>query len=168
MFPENRGRTHIGDLAPEGGFDRLGLAQVRHRDNYAGAFEDLLDAHRYCPGGDIVESLKPSLTELLLSAFFVEVDNEVGFFGVEVGGRVVKGEMAVFSYAYQCDIYGMVGDNCAEPAALGLQIICIAINKICCFQSSYSVDKSLIMHPPPHPLRLEIQPTATAESKLAY
>ena len=42
---------------------------------------------------------KPSFAHLLAAASFVEIDDEIGIFGIEIGWRIVEGEMTVLADA---------------------------------------------------------------------
>ena len=60
------------------------------------------------------EIRKPSFTDLLLAAGFVELDDDVGFLGFEVGGRIVEGEVAVFADTDEGDVDRGGGDGFAD------------------------------------------------------
>jgi hypothetical protein len=56
--------------------------------------------------GNVVEGGKPAFVELLAAAGIVESNDGVGLPCVEIGGRIVESEMAVFSDAHEGDIDG--------------------------------------------------------------
>ena len=59
------------------------------------ALHNLLDRHRNGLLGNIFGSGKPSLTELLFPAIFIQIDDEVWRLGFEIGRRIVEGQMSV-------------------------------------------------------------------------
>ena len=99
MIPQNGGGRHRADLAIETSLDRFRLARPWNNRNQLIDFHDLLDRHGYRLFWHLCDVGEPSLADLLMAAGFVELDNQIGFFGVEVSRRVIEGEMAVLSNA---------------------------------------------------------------------
>jgi len=51
---------------------------------------------------------------LLAAASFVEIDNEIGNFGLEIGGWIVERKMGVFADAGEDDVDGRGGEELAD------------------------------------------------------
>lgn len=51
---------------------------------------------------------------MLTAASFVEVDDEIRSFGLEIGGRIVEREMGVFADAGEGDVYRRGGEELAD------------------------------------------------------
>ncbi len=117
MFLQDGGGDLVGNWAFHSVLDGDGFAGIGDAADDVLAFHDLVDRHGDGLCGDIVECGEPALAELLFSAGIIEVDNEEGFLGVEVGGRVVEGEVPVFTDADKGDVDGMVADDVAQPRA---------------------------------------------------
>ena len=78
----------VADLPFERILRGLRLARVRHRQHDQRALQDLADAHRDRPLRHGVQCREPALAELLLPAGFVEIDDDIGLLGLEIGRRI--------------------------------------------------------------------------------
>ncbi len=114
--------VHRRHVALEGDFHRVGLARVGNGVDDAAALHDHAGAHGDGLLGDVVEGREPAFAELLFAADFVEVDDEVRLFCVEVARRVVEGDMAVFTDADEADVDDFVEQVFAELVDGGLEV----------------------------------------------
>lgn len=115
---QDRGGDVGGDFAFDGVADGFGFAGVGDGADDGGALHDLADAHGDGLAGHVVEGGEPAFAQLLAAAGVVELDDEVGFFGLEVGGRVVEGEVAVFADADEGDVDGVSAEDVGDAGAL--------------------------------------------------
>ncbi len=122
MVLKDARRDHVGHRALEAGGDGFGLAGVGHAQEDALGLADLADRHRDRLLGHIVEGCKPAFTKLLLAACFVEVNHEVGRFGVEVRGRIIERKVGVFTDPGKTDINRVLFDQRVETEALRFRI----------------------------------------------
>src|SRR5207245_10123354 len=65
---------------------------------------NLSNGHRYRLSWDIIQSRKPPLVKLLPAARFVECNDDIRFFGLEIRWRVVERQMAVLAHADKSDM----------------------------------------------------------------
>jgi len=114
----------VGQRTLDSTFDRLGFALVRNGVDDGFALEDLLDSHGDSLFGNVIEGREPALSELLFAAGFVESDDKISLFGLEVGGGIVEGDVAVLTDSDEGDVDGELGDAFAELFAdfLGIGI----------------------------------------------
>ena len=87
------------DGAFERGLHRRRLAFVGHHAEDVAALQNLLHRHAQGLRGHLIETPEPAFAHLLPPARLVQVHDEVGPFGGEVGRRIVEGEMAVLADA---------------------------------------------------------------------
>src|SRR5690606_21594569 len=79
------------------------------------------DRHRDRACRHIFQPRKPAFAELLMPTGVVERDDKIGRRGVEVGWRIVEGEMTVLSDTGEADVDRVASDQGAEPRALGVR-----------------------------------------------
>lgn len=104
MRGQNRGGGHRADRAFKARFDGLRFARIGdNRDDRLG-FQNLPDGHGDRLHRNFREISEPSFADLLLATGFVEIHDDVGFVGIEIGGRIVEGEMAVFADAGEGEV----------------------------------------------------------------
>ena len=99
--------------------NRLGFALVGHRANNRSALHDLPHAHRDRLLRHIVERREPTFAQLLAAAGVVELDDQVGFFGFEIGRRIVEREVAIFADADKGNVDRMPANDLGHAAAFG-------------------------------------------------
>ena len=116
-MPLQHGCRMIGaDRTLDGISYRNRLAGIRHAQDDALALQDLADAH----GDGVVRNgrkgREPPFAELLPPAGFVERDNDIGVLGVEIGWRIVEGEMAVLADSGKAHRYALPCDEACSAA----------------------------------------------------
>lgn len=79
-------------------------------------------------GGTGPDAVEPALAGLLPATGLVE-RNQEGIVGVEIGGRIVKGEGAVFADAHEAQIDGPALQKRVQPRDLDLEIGGVALNR---------------------------------------
>src|SRR5664279_658132 len=62
---------------------------------------------------DCVEICEPAFADLLHATSVVELYGEERILRLEIGGRIVEGEMTIFADAYKCDINRRSSDGAA-------------------------------------------------------
>ena len=88
----------IGDTgALEAGLDGRRLARVRDDADDRARLQNLADRHRDRLRRHVVDRGEPAFADLLPPAGLVERDDEVRLLGLEIGRRIVEGEMAVLA-----------------------------------------------------------------------
>ncbi len=117
MFLEDGGWDERGNGSLDGVFDGGGLAMVRDGADDVFGLHDLADGHGDGSFGDIGQGVEPAFAELLATAGFIEMDDDVGFFGFEIGWGVIEREVSVFTDADEGDINGVFADDVVEAAA---------------------------------------------------
>lgn len=132
MSAENaRGDLRI-DRSLESGLDGLGFAGFRNGGNDLGGLENLANGHGDGAGGDVRERFEPAFADLLTAAGFIEIDEEVGIFGIEIGGRIVEGEVSVLADADESEINGgseqVVGGGAEKRGGIGVAVECVVTN----------------------------------------
>jgi hypothetical protein len=88
----------------------------------------LPDAHRNCPRRHGRQIRKPAFAQLLAPAGFIEFDDLIGGIGLEVGGRIVEGQMAVLADPGKAHIYGVPRNQFAQPLDLSVEIGGVSID----------------------------------------
>ena len=139
---KDRGRCVDGHWAFDGSFDGLGLPLVGHGAYDCGGFHNLTNRHADGLGGDVVERGKPTFAHLLTATGLVEIDHEVGFVGLEVGGGIVEGEMAIFADTYAGDVDRVVADDFSQPLAFGDRVFVISVDPVKFFWTFDLIAKS--------------------------
>src|SRR5215210_548103 len=71
-----------------------------------------------------------AFTYLLPAAGFIEIDDDIRLLGLEVGGRVVEGEVAVLADADEGHVRPALRNQLAEPPALFARIRCPAVDEV--------------------------------------
>src|SRR5580692_12291671 len=103
MSTQNRCRGHGADIALKAGFHSLRFARVGHDRENVPSLENLTHRH----GDRVLWHLRnigePSLAHLLLSARFIEIDDDVRFFRIKVSRRIVEGDMTVLADSKKCN-----------------------------------------------------------------
>jgi hypothetical protein len=97
MGPQNRSGRQRADLTIKACLDRSRFAGIGHNANDFFGLQDLAYGHGNCSLGNSGKTLEPSFTDLLLSARFVEMDDDVRFFGLEIGGRIIESQMPILT-----------------------------------------------------------------------
>src|ERR1700730_6502805 len=97
MGPQARSRRHRTDFPLETQLDRRSFPRVRYNANNFFALQNLAYRHGNGSLGDFGNIREPSLAKLLATAGFIEADNEIGIFCLEVGRRIVKCQMTILS-----------------------------------------------------------------------
>ena len=116
MRLQDRRRHHRGDRSFDGAADGFCLAQVRHDAQDVSRLENLSDRHRNRARRHIVDRIEPAFADLLAAAGVVEIDDEIRLARVEVGRRIVEGEVAVLADADERDVDGRGRDLVARPS----------------------------------------------------
>src|SRR6476646_2038293 len=120
MSAQDRRRYRRADLAAESCSDRLGLARIGNDNEEFARLQELADEHRDRSFRDVVEAREPAFPNLLAAACFVQGDDDVRRRRIEVGGRVVEGEVSIFADTYERHVDGRGGKRFAgTPACLG-------------------------------------------------
>ena len=104
LLQQGSGNHRGGLVGVKGLIQGVGLNGVRNAGNDLLALHDLVGGHRNGLLRHVVEGGEPALAHLLAAASVVEIDDDVGFTGVEVGGRVVEGDVTVFTDADEADV----------------------------------------------------------------
>ncbi len=65
-------------------------------------------------GWDFVQVCEPALADLLTPAGIVQIDNQVGIFGLEIGGWVVERQVTVLADARKGEMNGSGGDGSSQ------------------------------------------------------
>jgi hypothetical protein len=79
---------------------------------------------------DVGNCIKPILVNLLLSAFFIKIDNDKRLICFKISRGVIEGEVSIFTNAYKGDIYGMVFNDFIQPVAFCMGIVFIRIDEM--------------------------------------
>ena len=111
MGLQDRRRNEIGDVARHNLVDRVGLDLIRHRGDDLAAAHDLIDGHGDGLLRHVIDGGEPALAKLLAAAGVVEVDDLVGGGGVEIGGRIVEGDVGILADADDADVDGLLTDE---------------------------------------------------------
>ncbi len=104
MRAQDRCRRHRSDFAFDTQFDRVGFPSVRDDGNDFACLQDL--AHRHGDGfsWDFRDICEPAFADLLAAAGFIELDDEIRLVSIEIGGRVVEGEVCILTDAGERNI----------------------------------------------------------------
>src|ERR1039457_7696314 len=86
MAPQNRSWRHRADLSLEARLHRLRFAPVRNHGEDFFCLENLSRRHRNGSLWYLRYIGKPCLANLLVAARFIELDDNVGLLGIEIGG----------------------------------------------------------------------------------
>ena len=113
MRAQDGSRGHWSDFAFEAEFDGLGFARFGDYSDDLIGFQDLANGHGDGLAGNFGKIAEPGFADLLAATGFVEIDEEIGLFGLEIGGRVVEGEMAVFTDAGEGEVDGRGAEELA-------------------------------------------------------
>src|SRR3972149_4754179 len=122
MGLENAGWHQVRYRAFDRVLDSQGFACIRNSAHDGSTFHDLADAHRDSLFGHLCQTGEPAFAYLLLAAGRIQVDDDVWIFGLEVSGRIVEGQMAIFSDADAGHINAYAVDQFPQPLALRLRI----------------------------------------------
>lgn len=106
----------------EGHFHRRGFSLVGYRADDQGGLENMPNAHGYRLGGHLVETLEPTFADLLKSAFLVQIDDDIGRFGFEIGGGIVKGYVSVLPDSDKGDVDRLFPNPLGESGKFCLEI----------------------------------------------
>src|SRR5271156_1906935 len=106
MAAQSRSRSDGANLALEASSYCLRLARVRDDGHYLFRLQDLAYRHRNRLLWRFGHIGEPSLSDLLESTGFVQIDDQVRFFGFEISGRIIERKMAVLTNAHESDIDG--------------------------------------------------------------
>ena len=104
MPAKNGGRGHGADGPIETSLDGLSFLWSRHDSENLFRFENLIHGHGDGVPGDNVNIGEPSFADLLLAAGLIEIHDNVGLFGAEIGWRIVEGQVTVFTDSDEGDI----------------------------------------------------------------
>jgi hypothetical protein len=123
MRLQDRRRRHRAHRTGEAVPDGFRFPRIGHDAHDLARGEDLTDrdADRACR--HVRDRLEPPFTNLLAPARFVELDDQVGLVGLEVGRRVVEGQVAVLADADERAIDRRLADGGADPAADLLRVL---------------------------------------------
>src|SRR5207302_2703079 len=103
VLAQNGSRHHRADLAFEARLYGLCFSRVRGNDKNFFGFQYLLNGHGDRPRGNLRKKGEPTLSHLLTAAGLIQVNDDVGLLGLEIRGRVVECEVAIFADTYECD-----------------------------------------------------------------
>ena len=97
MVPQDRRGRHSADWAIETSFDSGGFASVRNDGENLLGSQNLAHGHGDGLLGNSVEILEPAFADLLEATRVVQGDDDVGFFRIEIGGRIVERDVPIFA-----------------------------------------------------------------------
>src|SRR5437773_9188742 len=129
MCPQNGSRRHRTDFSIETQLDRWSFARVRNDANNLLCFQDLSYRHGDGLPRDFRNTCKPALSDLLAQASFIEFDDEVGLFCLEIRRRIVKRQMPVLSDADESNVRGRRSQSFAN-AADNFSRITVAVKQV--------------------------------------
>ena len=98
---ENGGGNAGVHAAQERALHGLGLFRIWNARENGFAAQNLPDGHGDGLFGHFVYRAKPALLHLLRLAALVQRNHDVGFFRLEIGWRIVKGDMGILADANQ-------------------------------------------------------------------
>src|SRR3954468_10853810 len=104
MTPQNRSRCHRTNLSLEACFHRLCFALVWNYSKNFLRFENLFRRHRYRLLRYLRDIRKPRFADLLLPARLIQADDDVRLLRIEIGRRIVKGNVPVFPNAEESNV----------------------------------------------------------------
>src|SRR4026208_1115304 len=85
-------------------FNCLRLSLIGDDTQNMSRFENLLNRHRNGLRRNFVETIEPTLSQLLPPARFIECYHEIRLFSFEISRWVVESQMAIFADADKRDI----------------------------------------------------------------
>ncbi len=116
MVPQDGRGRHRTNGPIETGFDGRCFAGVRNDGKDFLGLENLAHGHGNGLHGNSVKILEPSFADLLEAAGVVEGNDNVRLFCVEIGGRIVKSDVAIFADTQESDIDWRSRDGFADGA----------------------------------------------------
>src|SRR5215472_12754921 len=129
MLPQNRCGCQRTDLAVEARLYCPSLASLRHNHDDLFRAHDLTDRDGDGPGGNIRQSCEPPFVHLLLPAGFIEVNDGIRFFRLEIRWRIVERQVTVLSDPPKSNIHWPCGQFAADLFCHRLRIS-LAIQKM--------------------------------------
>ena len=121
----------------------LRLALVWHGQDQFACLHNLADRHRNRHFRYVLQRRKPSLAHLLATAGLIEADSDLGLLSIEVGRRIVEGEVAILTNASKAYIDGLATNSRVETHHFALQVTSTTVdrNELC--QGADTTDKAL-------------------------
>src|SRR6266550_2264415 len=104
MRPQDRSRRHRTDLSLETALDRQSFPHVRHDTNNFLRLQNLTHRHGDGAARDFRNICEPSLANLLATAGFIELDDEIWIRRLEIRRRIVEREMTILPDTDKSDI----------------------------------------------------------------
>src|SRR5215470_3050707 len=104
MRAQDRSRRYRADLTFHACLYGLRLSPIRYNRQKLFGLENLPYGHRECLAGNIGEIGEPRLANLLPATCLIKINDDVGFFNLEIGRWVVKRNMTIFSNPEKRDI----------------------------------------------------------------
>ena len=101
---ENRAGNHRVDRTVDAIPDRDCFALVRHTANNLPRLHDAMDRHADRVRRNFIHRPEPSLANLLFATSFIELDNVIRRFGLEIRRWVVERKMRILSNSNHCHI----------------------------------------------------------------
>src|SRR5260370_16675580 len=95
MGAQERSRRHGTEFTLETKLNRGSLPRVRHDANNFFRIQNLTHRHGNGSPGNFRNIGEPSLANLLATADFVKVDDQISGFRLEVRGRLVNSQVAI-------------------------------------------------------------------------
>ena len=123
MSLQNRGWDLPRNRAFEGIAHGGRLSGIGHATKDDLRFHDLPDRHGDGFSGHRLEAAEPTLCPLLASAGFVQRDDEVRRLCLEVGWRIVEGQMTILPDPDKSHVDPIFGDQRVQALALRLRIL---------------------------------------------
>ncbi len=105
-------------------------------------FHDLLNRHAYSLFRYIRQLSKPALSHLLGSTSFVQINNDIRFFCIKIGRRIIESQMPIFPYSNKGHINGMGLDQTRKSFTF-LFWVFFPINQMVAFEVRNLTEKSL-------------------------
>src|ERR1043165_5288953 len=109
---------------------RFSLSRIRNDAQNISALQYLPDRHRNRLRRNFTNTSKPTLTALLPAARFIEINHEVRFVDVKIGGRIVEGQVPVFTDTDKRNVDRLLRDQLTNTPALHSHILSLAIQKV--------------------------------------
>ncbi len=96
MDAQDRSRRHRTDFRLDAALDRLRFARIRHDSNDFFSLQNLTYRHGNRLPWNFRDIREPGLAYLLAAAGFIEADDKISVFRLEIRRWIVERQMAVF------------------------------------------------------------------------
>src|SRR6185503_8099200 len=130
MLLQNRCRMHGIDGQRDGGSYCRRLSSVRRNAEDFATLEDLSDRHRNRLSWNRINVVEPTFTNLLLATSFVQINNNVRFFGNEIRRRIIEREMSIFTDTDKGDINCLWRYEPANTTTFCMNVIGLSVDEV--------------------------------------